>query len=97
MDNNQHQDIKARAYEIWEAEGRPHGRDQAHWQQAEQDVLANQDAPASEDNAGSASETPDEGADKTDVMAAASSPAPAMLPPKSEKRKSTGRKASTTH
>lgn len=28
--------ISAKAYEIWESEGRPHGRDQAHWDQAKE-------------------------------------------------------------
>lgn len=27
--------IRKRAYEIWEGEGRPHGRDMQHWIQAE--------------------------------------------------------------
>lgn len=31
-------DIARKAYELWEAEGRPEGRDVAHWHQAEQDV-----------------------------------------------------------
>ena len=26
--------IKQRAYEIWEMEGRPHGRDKEHWERA---------------------------------------------------------------
>ena len=30
--------IQIRAYQIWEAEGRPHGRDQAHWYQAEREL-----------------------------------------------------------
>jgi hypothetical protein len=30
-----HEKVKARAHEIWESEGRPHGRDLEHWQQAE--------------------------------------------------------------
>jgi hypothetical protein len=33
-----HERIKARAHEIWEGEGRPHGRDREHWQQAEAEV-----------------------------------------------------------
>jgi hypothetical protein len=28
-----------RAYEMWENQGRPQGRDQIHWRQAEQDVM----------------------------------------------------------
>jgi hypothetical protein len=30
--------IRQRAYEIWEREGRPEGREQAHWEQAEREV-----------------------------------------------------------
>ncbi len=31
--------IRRRAYEIWEREGRPHGRDAEHWLQAREEVL----------------------------------------------------------
>jgi hypothetical protein len=30
--------IRERAYGIWIAEGRPHGRDLAHWQRARQEL-----------------------------------------------------------
>jgi len=30
--------IRERAYELWEHDGRPEGRDHAHWQQAEREV-----------------------------------------------------------
>jgi hypothetical protein len=30
--------ILRRAYEIWESEGRPHGRDKVHWLKAEAEV-----------------------------------------------------------
>jgi hypothetical protein len=30
--------IRARAHEIWEAEGRPEGRDADHWHQAEREL-----------------------------------------------------------
>jgi hypothetical protein len=30
--------VRRRAYEIYEAQGRPQGRDQEHWQQAEQEL-----------------------------------------------------------
>ena len=33
-----HEKVKARAHQIWEEEGRPHGRDREHWQQAEAEV-----------------------------------------------------------
>ena len=34
------QRIRARAHEIWEAEGRPSDRAEAHWQRAEQEIAA---------------------------------------------------------
>jgi hypothetical protein len=30
--------VRARAYELWEQEGRPEGRDLLHWVQAERDI-----------------------------------------------------------
>ncbi|HTW51126.1 MAG TPA: DUF2934 domain-containing protein [Stellaceae bacterium] len=39
-------EIRARAHEIWLHEGQPHGRDQAHWQQAEAEIAAVQRKPA---------------------------------------------------
>ena len=32
-------EIAARAYQIWEASGRPNGRDREHWLRAEQELL----------------------------------------------------------
>ena len=32
------EEIRLRAYQIWEEEGRPEGRDKAHWQQASDEV-----------------------------------------------------------
>jgi hypothetical protein len=32
--------IRERAYGIWVAEGRPHGREVAHWQRARHELLA---------------------------------------------------------
>jgi hypothetical protein len=32
--------IRRRAYEIWEREGRPHGREQEHWDRAVQEIEA---------------------------------------------------------
>lgn len=45
-------EIERRAYELWEAEGRPGGRDQSHWYRAEQELVQAQSrapkrAPAS--------------------------------------------------
>lgn len=33
-------EIRARAYQIWEQEGRPHGRQDEHWRQAAQELGA---------------------------------------------------------
>ena len=32
--------VSVRAYQLWELEGRPHGRDQAHWFEAERQIQA---------------------------------------------------------
>ncbi len=36
--DNDDERIAKKAYEIWESEGRPHGRDQSHWDQAKEIV-----------------------------------------------------------
>jgi Protein of unknown function (DUF2934) len=36
--NDLQQRIQQRAYELWEHEGRPQGREHAHWQQAEREL-----------------------------------------------------------
>ena len=41
--------IRERAYAIWEAEGRPHGKDLDHWHRAEAEInaaAARQNSPA---------------------------------------------------
>ena len=38
--------IRQRAYEIWEREGRPHGDDMKHWLQAFQEIAASAEAGA---------------------------------------------------
>ena len=35
---NENEAIARRAYEIWEAEGRPHGRDREHWEAAAREL-----------------------------------------------------------
>lgn len=37
-------EVAARAYEIWQASGRPDGRDQEHWFQAERELRSPQPA-----------------------------------------------------
>lgn len=38
--------IRTRAYELWEAEGRPEGREIDHWLQAVQELAAEKGRPA---------------------------------------------------
>ena len=40
-----HARTAARAYAIWESEGRPHGRDTEHWLQAERELATATDPP----------------------------------------------------
>lgn len=40
ISGNDRPDINEAAYKIWEAEGRPHGKDLEHWLRAEQQVAA---------------------------------------------------------
>jgi hypothetical protein len=56
-----------RAYEMWENQGRPHGRDQIHWRQAEQDVM--QCLAAVSGAAGTAPDVPAEAARSKRVSA----------------------------
>jgi hypothetical protein len=40
MQGQDHEEqIKARAYQIWEEEGRPEGRDREHWDQATREIM----------------------------------------------------------
>jgi hypothetical protein len=34
MSDDRHDAIRTRAYQLWEEEGRPHGRDEHHWHEA---------------------------------------------------------------
>ena len=38
--NLSQEQVSLRAYQLWELEGRPHGRDQAHWFEAEREIQA---------------------------------------------------------
>lgn len=40
MNVDRHARTSARAYEIWEREGRPEGKDQAHWEHANRELAA---------------------------------------------------------
>jgi hypothetical protein len=51
-DSDRERQIRQRAYQIWTDEGRPEGRADAHWEQAEKEI-------ASEDKHGFVSERTD--------------------------------------
>ena len=51
MDGDRERRIRERAYEIWEREGRPEGREAEHWERAEAEIAAQ--AGAGQDGAGS--------------------------------------------
>jgi Protein of unknown function (DUF2934) len=40
MGNDREERIRQRAHEIWEREGRPHGADRRHWDQASEEIRA---------------------------------------------------------
>jgi hypothetical protein len=40
-----HDLVARRAYEIWQAQGRPHGQDKEHWLAAEKEVVTIADKP----------------------------------------------------
>jgi hypothetical protein len=48
MENDLTRQIRARAYEIWEEEGRPHGRAKEHWAQAEREFRAGESSESVE-------------------------------------------------
>lgn len=45
MITGREEEIRARAYAIWEREGRPPGREKEHWEQARREVEAETPAP----------------------------------------------------
>lgn len=73
-DDRQHR-IRQRAHAIWESHGRPHGSDREHWEQATQEIDA-EDAAAKKKPAGSAAAAKPK---------AAAKPAAAPKPPAAKK------------
>jgi len=41
MDHGRDEQVRQRAHEIWEQEGRPHGKEKEHWERAEREVQSN--------------------------------------------------------
>ncbi len=70
MSDDRHDAIRTRAYQLWEDEGRPHGRDEHHWHEASRtdgDAVSGPAATAAGDEAGG---------DLTEELPAAPPPAP---------------------
>lgn len=44
MADDREDQIRRRAHEIWEAEGKPHGRDRLHWDQAAEELAGGDSA-----------------------------------------------------
>lgn len=62
MSDDRHDAIRARAYHLWEKEGRPHGRDEHHWHEASRGEEGAPDDALTTDAVGMAVES---GADET--------------------------------
>ena len=43
--DNRDENIRKRAYEMWEQEGRPDGQHESHWQRAEQELAGGAGGP----------------------------------------------------
>ena len=51
MDWNREEEIRKRAMQLWEAEGKPEGKDAEHWARAERELDGNSGAPRETGNA----------------------------------------------
>ncbi len=45
MGHGRDEDIRRRAHELWEQEGRPHGKDSEHWERARREIEDGAAAP----------------------------------------------------
>ncbi|GAB1581155.1 DUF2934 domain-containing protein [Phyllobacterium phragmitis] len=77
METGKEEQIKARAYEIWEQEGRPQGREHEHWEQARREVEGNNTSDGTspqQNGAGGPSEDPERRATAPNDNPAAATP-----------------------
>jgi hypothetical protein len=54
MNANREENIRRRAHQIWEGEGRPEGKDAEHWERAAREIGANDDTKSDSALAGAA-------------------------------------------
>jgi hypothetical protein len=80
--------VRARAHEIWEQAGRPHGHELAHWRQAEAEIGAG-GTPKTTSRRATASKGKEEAAPKTTKPRAAAK-APTAAKPAAKPRAATG-------
>lgn len=50
MNSEKQREIEQRAYALWQAEGRPHGRHEEHWQRAAREIEADEHVSLAENN-----------------------------------------------
>lgn len=49
MGSSREERVMQRAYEIWEQEGRPEGRQEEHWRRAEEEISRHGNGPKEQD------------------------------------------------
>lgn len=87
MNGKRDEQIRSRAYAIWEREGRPHGRQEHHWHQAIREVDAGSgdpEAPAASQETPAASAPVGKTAARTKAPATPKAPAKPKTPAKSK-------------
>jgi len=86
MNDDRNQQIRDRAYKIWQDAGEPHGRDQEHWDQASSEigesisVTGEPEDPDAGESGPAASDTSDAGTVPAIGSPASSDPAPGATP-----------------
>jgi hypothetical protein len=64
MENDKSKRVQNRAYELWEKQGRPEGRHEEHWKQAEEEFSVEEGFASLPGSGGSQSDAPSKGAAK---------------------------------
>jgi Protein of unknown function (DUF2934) len=86
MDSEKERRVRERAYDIWQREGRPHGRDAEHWQQAAAEVEAESKLPAEPETVGAGGGPPPLRSRRAAKPGRNADPAPSAQPPKRPSR-----------
>ena len=86
MTEERQKQLEERAYALWEAEGRPADRADAHWHQAEHEIGSGAEEDAADEDSVVPPAIGEEGADSPAPLAAAS-PASTAMPSGRRKKK----------